>query len=73
LSTLIEGVGMLRRRSSSKNESSATIHAAVPPILDGIVASTMKSTSNLGPPLPHFSNHAFNLQTFFRADRFVIQ
>jgi uncharacterized membrane protein len=64
---------MLRGRPSSEDETSTTVHAAVPPILDGIVASTMESTSNLSPSLPHFSYHALNLQTLVGTDRLVIQ
>jgi hypothetical protein len=73
LGTFIKSSGGLCRCPSSKDEASTTIHAAVPPVLDGIVTSTMESTSNLSPPLSHFSNHALNLKTFFGADWFVIQ
>jgi len=73
LSTLVKSTAVLRGGSPSEDEASTTIHAAVPPVLDGIVASTMESTSNFSPPLSHLSNHSLNLQTLFRADGFVIQ
>lgn len=42
--------------SSAQNLSSASIHAAVPPVLDSVVAASMETTSYLSPSLSHLAN-----------------
>lgn len=37
-----------------------TVHAAVPPILDCVVAASMQSPCNLGPSLAHLSDHTLD-------------
>lgn len=53
--------------------ASSSIHTAVPPVLHGIVATAMQSTSNLGPSLAHLSHHHLDSDTFFGRDGIVIQ
>ena len=64
---------MLRGGSSSQHDTSTPIHAAVPPILDGIITSPVESSSNFRPTLSHLTHHAFDLKSFFWADRLMVQ
>ena len=54
-------------------ETLATIHTAVPPVLDRIVAAAVESAGNLGPSLAHLSHHSLNHDTFFGRDRVEVQ
>lgn len=54
-------------------QPSSSIHAAVPPVLDCIVAPAMESSGNLGPSFAHVSNETFDEFTFFRCDGLVIK
>jgi hypothetical protein len=71
---LIEvGLLMLRRGSSPQHQSSSPVHAPIPPVLDGVVASPVKFSSNVCPTLPHLGDHAFDLKPLFRADGLVVE
>ena len=45
----------------------------VPPILHSVVASSMKTTSNLGPPFPNFTHQSFNYLAFLPGDGTVVE
>jgi hypothetical protein len=72
LSSLVKGVGAMGRRPSS-DESSSPVHTAIPPVLHCIVASTRELSSDLCPSFSHLANEGFNLESFFGADRLMIE
>lgn len=45
----------------------------VPPVLDGVVASSLEPASNLGPALAHLRDHLLDLLAFLGRDGVVIQ
>lgn len=53
--------------------SSLAIHAAVPPVLDGIVAAVAESASDLRPTLSHVVDHALDQQAFLGRDGLTVQ
>ena len=53
--------------------SSSAVLAAVPPVLDGIVAATSQTSGDLGPALAHLGNHLLNHGTLFRADWLMVE
>jgi hypothetical protein len=55
------------------DEASPSVHAPIPPILHGIVASSMEPSRNFSPAFPHLRNQALDLKAFFRTDRFMVQ
>lgn len=63
----------LGRRAHGVKASALAVHAAVPPVLHGVVAAVPKSPRNLRPALAHLANHAFNHQALFRRDRLAVQ
>jgi len=73
LGALIEGVVGLGGGSTAEVETSPTVHAPIPPVLDGVVASPVKFSSNVCPTLPHLGDHAFDLKPLFRADGLVVE
>jgi hypothetical protein len=73
LRSLIKVAGALRRALPAKYETASPVHAAIPPVLDGIVASAMEPPRDLSPPLPHLTNQALNLESFFGADGLMVQ
>ena len=54
-------------------ETLSSVHAAIPPVLDGVVASAMQSASNLGPPLAHLGDHPLNQDTLLGRDGIQVQ
>lgn len=40
-----------------------SVHAAIPPVLDGVVASSVQSSSDLGPSLANLGDHSFDQDT----------
>lgn len=54
-------------------ESSASVDSSVPPVLDGIVASAVELSGNLGPSLPHLVDQLFDDESFFRCDWVVVK
>ena len=58
---------------AAEDETTTAVHAAIPPVFNGIIAAPMQSTGNLGPTLAHFGDHAFYLEALFGADGFVVE
>ena len=50
---VIQVVGL---RPLTENHPLSPVHTAIPPVLQGIVAAAVGSSSNLGPPLAHLPN-----------------
>lgn len=50
-----------------------TVHAPIPPVLDGIVTATAQATRNLGPSLAHLGHHLLDEEAFLRGDGLVIE
>jgi hypothetical protein len=50
-----------------------SVHATVPPVLDGVVAPIAQPSCNLSPPFAHLFNQLFNHLSFTRIDWFVVQ
>lgn len=53
--------------------SSFAVHAAVPPVLDSVVAAIAQSSGNFGPALAHFVDHPLNHHALFGCDGRMIQ
>lgn len=51
----------------------AAVLAAIPPVLDSIVASTIEAASNLGPPLSNLPYQLIDLGTFLGGDGLVVK
>jgi hypothetical protein len=47
--------------------------AAIPPVLDCIVAASFQSSCDLSPPLSHLLHHAFDLLPLFRRDWIMVE
>lgn len=58
---------------ASNNEATSAIHTTIPPILDGIVTSSLKSPCDFCPALSHLSDHSFNFLAFFGRDGIMVQ
>lgn len=54
-------------------ESSASVDTSVPPVLDGIIASSVELSCDLGPSLSHLLDQFFDDETFLRGDRVVVE
>lgn len=66
-------VRVVRLGSLADAQASSSIHSTVPPVLDRIVTSAMKTPSNFGPSLAHVSDETFNKFTFFGCDGLVVE
>lgn len=70
-------VGCAREGSGGSSRGRKTpplaVHAAIPPVLDGIVTAVAQSAGNLSPPLAHVVHHAFDQQALFSGDRLAVQ
>lgn len=53
--------------------SPLAVHAAIPPVLDCVVAAVTKASSDFRPALPHLVHQPFNLQTLLGGDRSAVQ
>ena len=49
------------------------ILAAIPPVLDGVVAAAAQPTGNLRPALAHFRHHLLDQLAFFGGDGVVVE
>jgi hypothetical protein len=56
LRLLVRGAGTKGRGPPSKHMTATPIHAAIPPVLDCIIAPAMKSPSDFSPTLPHLTH-----------------
>lgn len=73
LCSLVEVLPGVSTAFSPDHDPPATIHAAVPPIFDGVVASTTKAAGNFRPPFPHLTHQSFDDGTFIRRNGIVVQ
>ncbi len=55
------------------DDSTSTIHAAVPPILHSVIAASSKSTGDFGPALAHLAYQSFDKLAFIWRDRLMVQ
>jgi len=62
-----------RRPPSQDESSSSSVHTSIPPILHRIVASSRELSSDLCPSFSHLAHQSFNLESFFGADRLMIE
>lgn len=53
--------------------SLAAVHAAVPPVLDGVVATVAKSTGDFSPSFTHLMDELLDQLAFLSRNRFVIE
>jgi hypothetical protein len=53
--------------------AAATVHSTIPPVLDGIVAATPQTTSDLGPTLAHLSDHLLDENALFGGDGIMVE
>jgi hypothetical protein len=60
-------------RGSGRETSSLAVHAAVPPVLDCIVAAVAESSGDLRPSLAHLIDHALDHQALLGGDGIPIQ
>ena len=51
----------------------SAVLAAVPPVLDGVVAAALESACDLGPPLAHVGDQLLNQFALFLGDGVVVQ
>lgn len=49
------------------------VHAAIPPVLDGVVTAVAQSAGNLGPTLAHVGHHAFDQQSLFSGNGLAVE
>lgn len=73
LGVLIEFLPTTTVAFPSHDESASTVHPAVPPILDGVVAASGQPSCNLGPALPHVEDIPFDLLAFLGSDWIMAQ
>lgn len=60
-------------RVAPDDDPPSTIHTAVPPVLDSVVASPSKPAGDFGPALPHLADQTLDRFAFFWRDRFMVQ
>lgn len=53
--------------------AATTVHASVPPILDGVVTAATKAAGNLGPSLAHLSDHLLNHLSLLGCDGVMVE
>lgn len=53
--------------------SSSAVHAAIPPVLNCVIAAAAESASDLGPPLAHLADHLLDHDTFLGSNGLVIE
>lgn len=53
--------------------ASATVHAAIPPVLDSVVAAAAQAASDLSPALAHLSDHLLNQLTLLGSDGVMVE
>lgn len=53
--------------------ASSSVHASIPPVLYGVVASSSQSSRDLGPSLSHLGDHLLDHDTFLRGDRVMVE
>lgn len=53
--------------------SSSAVHAAIPPVLDGVVAASAKAAGDLGPALAHFANHLLDENALLGSDGVMVE
>lgn len=73
LRSLVKVARAMIGSATTKDETTSSVHTAVPPVLHGVIASSMESSGNLCPTLPHLANQTFNLESFFGADRLMVE
>lgn len=73
LDVLLRGLSDFDLATSVGVVAPSAVHAAVPPVLDGIVAAATQSSRDLRPSLAHFSDHLFDEHSFLGSDRVMVQ
>lgn len=73
LSIVLRLLANLELRPSGAVVSTPSVHAAVPPILDGVVTTTTQSPGNLSPALAHLANHLLDHDAFLWRDGLMIE
>ena len=58
--------------ASTVSSPSSPVHAAVPPVLDSVVASATESACDFGPTFAHLANHLLNHETFLWGNRIMV-
>lgn len=53
--------------------ASSSVHASIPPVLYGVVASSSQSSRDLGPTLSHLGDHLLDHDTFLGGDGVVVE
>lgn len=73
LSPLVEIILRAGTGPSSNHQAPPSVHAAIPPVLDGVVTAAVESSRDLSPPLPNLGDQTFDEEAFLGTNRFVIQ
>lgn len=72
LDAAVEGAGV-RTRADAVQAPPLAVHAAVPPVLDGVVAAVPQPPGNLCPALAHVADHALDQEPLFGGDGVAVQ
>ena len=59
--------------SPTVDQPPSPVHATIPPVLDGVVASSIQSSRNLGPSLAHLVHQSLDEDAFFWGDGVMAQ
>ena len=55
------------------SQTSSSIHPAIPPVLDGVVAASIESSCDLGPSLAHLTDQFLDEATLLWTDWLMVQ
>lgn len=69
----LDAAGKGARDSWGRDTAALAVHAAIPPILNGVVAAVTEAASNFSPTLAHLIDHAFDHKTLVGRNGFPIQ
>lgn len=69
----LDAAGICAGDGRGRETAAFAVHAAVPPVLDGIVAAVAQAAGDLGPTLAHFIHHAFDQETLVGGDGLPVQ
>lgn len=69
----LDAASKCARDSWGRDTAALAVHAAIPPILNGVVTAVTEAASDLSPTLAHLVDHAFNHKTLVGRNGFPVQ
>ena len=69
----LDAAGVGARDGGRGDAAALAVHAAIPPVLDGVVAAVAQAAGDLCPTLAHLIHHALDHQALVGRDGFPVQ